>query len=352
MKPFGIVAALVLMCLFTPPAVAEEGDLRPEERRENFVTELGYTYHNGLWYKDSIPYTRSFEWYTAYRDGCYSCPYRTWRAIYTRYTPPTYTAPTVPALKYSKDWRTAGLNLLTQREDLNAFSNFVKENNLGGGFAIADKYPYGAAPGYGGAGAYGISGTTVYARGNYTQGSQQAYNSSDRNLTIMLATRLLQNGQVLNGQGMSDLMTVISQEVERDTILGKAQAIANLQGTPALQATTFQFTNGVEGISPQAGPTQINPVPTMPKADGGASQALSSVWQNRCASCHTGAQAKAGFTLDKYLTLNRQAKIEGVWSRLTSADPKKLMPRDASGVGHRLPDNELQAFFVDISGSK
>jgi hypothetical protein len=364
-----VLAALVLL-LIVSPAPADDLDY---QLVEGFVTPLGYTYHNGLWYMGTQAYTRHKVYFTAYRTACnsYGCAYQQayqdWRMEYTPYTAPTY--PT-PSLKYSSEWRTEGLRMLSARDDLNAFSNFVHENNLGGGYAISDKYPfatayggYGASSGYSNAnlGGYGVNGTTVYGRGNFNSLAAALYNVTDINILNQQSARLTQNAQQLAGQAHSDHSAIVSQINDGARQVAVIQALAaGSAAAPVLAATSFTFGQDAASATPAPiMPRAPDDAPAaQPGATSGIAAALAAAWNDPgpdgCVKCHGDKAPAKGLTLAVWKTLSRSQKISHWENRLYQAqfDPKTAMPRNEAGVGRRLPDPKLQPFFDDIKSMK
>jgi mono/diheme cytochrome c family protein len=334
-----LLASLTLL-LVALPTPAE--DPRPQEMVENFVTELGYTYHNGLWWKGNQSYTRAKVYYTAYR--AYGCcgqtqAYTDW---YTQYTPYTAPASVTTNIKYGNNWKTEALQTLAKRDDLVAFENTFSQLN---GSSLQGTGGIYAGANYGG---YSLTGTTLYQRGNFNALSAALYNTTDVNLLNQASARLITNAQQYTAQAHADHQAIVSQINDGAHQVAVIQALgAASQPQPAVQQTQFQFA--------PTPPAQVMPQATDPPAQAGppspaaAQQAMTAFWTKNCASCHTGATAQKGFTFDTYKGLSRQAKIDKVWARLVSDDPKQLMPRDDKGVGHRLSDAELQAPYNDIA---
>jgi hypothetical protein len=343
----GTVACLLLLLIVAP---SPANDPYPEEM-DGRTTDRGYRYHDGYWWKNGISFTRHGVYETAYRSyGCCGQTQAYQRLVRVDYEPyvvaaPPYVAP-LPTVKYTPNWQTEALKTMAKRDDLNAFSNTVQTLNA---TAIQGTYPSVTAHGtY--AGGYGVSGTTLYARGGYNALTSQLYSTFDLNGANIQYAQATNNLIRAAKDAHGDFGQITSQFNEGARQVAVIQALASgSQQPPVSASTSFQAapTAPVAPVAPQA-PQTPQTGPTMPRAPEDVGAALTAVWQNRCASCHTGAQAQKGFTFQTYQGLSRQAKIDKVWMRLVSEDSARLMPRTKDGVGQRLPDSELAIWHSDI----
>ncbi len=291
------------------------------------------------------------------------------------YIPSVYSAPvySAPAVRYAPlkvntvyppvGWRESLLQLAKQRdafegkrrlviEDQRAYIEAIQALGLTGNFNWggygAFNYGNGIAQSYQ-LGSYGQSGGSVY--GYQTIASQ--YGAMDINALYQAGARLTQNAQGLAGQGHSDFLDLLrltgNNQARVAEILAKGQvAVAALQAAPNaapsqhVETRIFKFRSGPNGLVPL--PEDTPAVPQQGQATANLN-AFATLAAQRCASCHSGKDARAGFQVGAYPNMSREDKMR-VWHRITHPDPAKRMPQGADGKpGVPLTPEEITIFL-------
>lgn len=191
------------------------------------------------------------------------------------------------------------------------------------------------------------------ALGNYGQ-SVYFRQASDANplATLAMAERLAtQTGQIA-GQGYTQAAGLMGQNLQIAEIQAvRDTAVAVLQASrppKAASSQTFTFQTSVDSNG------QVSVTPQQPQQGGGYQQfggqqqgpndyGLGAVLQNRCISCHAGAEAKGGLDLTKLGSMSPQEQADVLWKsyqRVTSPDLKLRMPLNAEA----LPPEESVVF--------
>jgi hypothetical protein len=363
-----VLLTLAVISLWVGPA-------RADGYYNGYVSE-GYTYHDGYWYYNNVPYTRSGTYYST--PGYYSCGYyypgtSYTKYSYTRYYPPAATYPQqAAAVDYkSGDWRSKLLDIAKARDEYEGqlrkaaleqlqYMEAVKALGLQGNFNYQN---YGINPmayggyGYGNlnVGNYGINGNTAYG---YTFSQlAQSYGSTDLNVLYQQAASLAKGAQDLGGQATTQFGQLAEQaggnaaRVAEILAQGKAAADALANARPAPSTTTVTQVQGVTqqqqqvqqsgqqqgGQAAQAG-THARGVASLTPGQQKAAQS--------CIRCHSGDAPKGKFDVAAYFQgrYDRQANL-AVLGHVTS-DPKQdasHMPRlDNGGAGTLPPDLILE----------
>jgi mono/diheme cytochrome c family protein len=188
-------------------------------------------------------------------------------------------------------------------------------------------------------GSFGANGTTIYG---YTYNSiKDIYNDQDPSILYQQAARLTERAQDLGDKAHSRFSDLLSKEGQNRArvaeILAQGQAAsAALQAARAAPQRQEQTQITVQGTTP-----------TPPSANAGANANFNNLLTARCASCHSGPNAKGGFQAQSYTSMSLEEKAKRVWSRLLSDDPKKRMPQGKDGQpAQPLSAEELFQFFT------
>lgn len=358
MKPLIVLLALFLGGMALAPSPAAASDYC------NGYCEDGYTYRDGYWWKGGCAYCREkVYWY----DRCGHCYY------YWRYSKVPFAERvverTVETVKSSDpDWRGKLLDIAAARDrtqgeiqkgqaEQNYFVQAVGALGLTGNFNIQN---YGAFPLGGTLGqsfqlsAAGVQGNTVYGYQGYNQ-TADLYGSTDMNALYQQASRLTQNAQTLAGQAATDFSGLATQaggnHAKVAEILAKGQAVQAMakaitaDPSAHVETRTFAFRVGPgEDGKVKVEPVEPGNVAVNVQATAKQFQALAAA---RCASCHTGQEAKGKFQIAQYVSLAPAAKAK-VWERLVAPDGMKRMPRAKDGgPGHMLAPAEIALFLAN-----
>jgi len=316
------------------------------------VNEDGFSFRDGSWWKDGLPYGRTQEsrgggYYRDYYGHVYySSPNYYYRYFRVPLVVKTVT-PKPPA--YGPDWQVKMLEYARSRDDYQAYLDALKALGLQGqryGFQEGYASSY-AAPAAQGSSQYGYS---------YHQ-IQTAY--GDLNLTALYQQqgRLVQGAQQLADRGLRDHTDLVAQAGDNQArvaeILAKAQAArAVLEGVnPQPRVRTETSIRGSE-VRPGAAKGREGPAPESDKEEAAikdATQFLEQVGVPRCGACHAGANPKGNFDILKYPQMSAEQKAK-VWARLLHSDPDKRMPRkgtpEDSKPGEPLTAAELKMFLT------
>ncbi len=309
-----------------------------------------YVYRSdGFYYLGDVAYIRSQVYnagsyyqtcngYYAQYPGYYSYSYTKAPVAYvTKYVDKPAVYPTPPA--YTPGWKEEVLKYAAARDDAQLYATTLQALGIQG-----QVYPFQSAALYSTGyryNAYVPSGQTAYGY-SFNQLKEQ-YGATDMNALYLQANRLAENGQAAGKVATSEFMGLVdatgTNAARVAEILAKGEATAKaLKASEATSVTrTVTQVTGV-GAAPNVRP--------MPKADARpASQAAKTVLQNRCAACHTGAQAQGGFDVGVYDSLTPEQK-NIVFLRVVTPDPKLRMPRLPDGsAGPELPNEEKKALL-------
>lgn len=323
----------------------------------------GYVWQGGYWVKDGYQYTRTLYqnpgyWY----NGCYfqgSYHYR-----YTLYSAPqvAYVAPKVPTYS-DPDWRAQLLNIAAARDkqegeirkaafEQQYFTEAVKALGLEGNFRWNG---YGTVPPYlsNGYGAMPFANGLYQMQGHYNFGvngsTQYGYSSianlygdTDLNQLFLQAAQLTQNAQKLSGEATSNFQGLVGQEGSNRAKVAEILAKGQVAREVISALTSSDFKSFSFKISP-VGMIEKDDS----KVDAGTKAVLRQQWGDlaaaKCASCHSGNKTEGKFDIGNYLSMSQQEKQDRVWSRLTTDDPTRRMPKD----GPKLTSEELRLFFLN-----
>lgn len=208
-------------------------------------------------------------------------------------------------------------------------------------------------------GNYGASGNTLYG----FKASADLYGSTDLNSLYQQASRLALHGQDLGGQATQGFQALASQaganaaavaeiQSKGQALLGAIQAAGQaIRPEPRGTGTVTTYSYGTAKSAPVGTPASGKPgvglpAPEAPGVD--LEKQYVALVEAKCAACHVGDKAKGKFDLNKMTPEQRLTAID----RITSEDPKLLMPRDAADEtkpGTPLTAGEQLIFF---KGSK
>ena len=349
-------AALGLAAVIISPARAAGGGA-DAETVTTVTNEDGFSFRDGVWWKDGLPYQRAQEssgggWYRDYYGHSYyvkpSYYYRYYRVALVTKT----VVPKPPA--YGADWQVKMLEYARQRDDYQAYLDALKAMGLQGqryGFQQGYSASH-AAPAAQGSSQYGYS---------YQQ-IQTAYGDLNLNTLYQQQGRLVQGAQQLAGQGLRDHTDLVAQAGDNQArvaeILAKAQAArAVLEGVNPQPSIRTETTIKGGGRSSEFRPGAAKGREGMPPAKDDPEEAaiqdatrfLEQVGIPKCGACHGPQNPKGNFEILKYPQLGGEAKAK-VWARLLHADPEKRMPRkgtvEDSKPGEPLSAADLKQFLT------
>jgi hypothetical protein len=307
----------------------------------------------GYYWSNGYPYTRTL--YTEpgyYAYGSYGYQYYPGRSYYQyqqvqNYQPPAAPVYQAPYPAYDKNWRTSVVEAAKAKQDHAQFMEAMQALNLGNA-------------GYG-QGFYGANATTQYG-GNYSLSSLvQDKGGADMDRLYQYQAQLTQGAQRLAGDAMAGTTSLVQQYGEQRNraaeILAKAELLkAAVAEPPSTTRTEYYGQSGGQiggSISNPPPPKPQVPDPLSPGVDpparqprnGNGDTAFVALATAKCAACHSGSNVKGGFDVTQYGAMNAERKA-GVWARLLTDDPDKLMPRTKDGKpGKRLTADELRLFF-------
>lgn len=301
---------------------------------------------------------------------------------YSAYTPPAYAAPAyvAPATPYvaptPEDPIIALIGLAAARDkavlaerakfvQYQGFASAVKVLGLDGNFRVE---------GYGPNMAYGTNFAQSYQTYSQAQPffapqastvygySSQAnfYGEFDINAAVQSYARTVQQSQTAGSQAVTELGSVLDQELGRRTkilealakereIRAKGDAFA--AAMKALEEKKLTITQS--GTTTVPNPPQVVPLPvapaTQPAANPGAIPAgdtlaqLGDLFEAKCSACHNQTTKKGGLDLSAWISFD-QPKKTSIVQRVVSNDQEKWMPRDAKtgGPGQHLTAEEVK----------
>lgn len=339
------------------------------EYTNGYVSGEGYTYNDGYWYYNDVPYVRSQYqnpgyWYCGrYYPGAYSYLYT--RIVFkvppaAKEKLPDYTEP---------NFETKLLEIAAARDkyegeirkkqfDHQRYLELVNALGLQGNFrwnGYGSTPPYNQIQQQGSSMPYAVDGYSKSAvNANTAYGYSyntiaQLYGDTNLNQLYQQASQLTANAQRLAGDGNTNFQALVGEEGKNRArvaeILARGQMahqiLTALQGPGTVETKGFSFkfssNGGVERVDDTVQPDV--------KAD------LLKKWQilatNKCASCHSGDKKKGGFDITTYSTMSMQDK-QKVWTLLTTPDDTKVMPRPKEGEKiQRLTTDEQRLFFLN-----
>jgi hypothetical protein len=339
-------------------------------------TIKGYTLSSdGFWYLPGNPtcYTidRVYDPYITYSyDSCgrrYGAAYYSYnfipvptKTVTVQAPPPPAYTPPVSIPPFQPGWKEQVAKSYDKVLEYQAYSNAILPLQQ---LAQVGQAGLMANPAYGGfnigsynLGSFGANGSTIlgYATSYKAASGQYDYNPAAMQQGQLEALALLNqsyartvgNAQVLAGDGQNGLKA-LAQQVQGDIARNlefqtKAEATRRLWAP--VERTEFH-THAY--VVDRTGRLSMNPSypgnPSPEKAEGtlGAAWAQSA---NRCVKCHSGASPSGGFSVETFPTLSPD-KQDIVLARLSTDDPKVLMPRDDKGQGVHLPPQELAIWY-------
>lgn len=367
MVVLGVLCLLVCCC----------APITAETFANGYVNDDGYSYWDGYWYYNNIPYTRQQESYTAYRSngyGSYSYPYTSYRWRYYEYK-----APKVAKVEYKlpgpndPQWRSKLLEIAKHRDEvegamrLNALENqlyleAVTALGMQGNFNWQN---YGMAVGYPNnsyaqtnsssyqAGSFGVNGATIY--GHEYSTISQLYGPTNLDSLYQQSSLLTKNAQDLAGQAHGEFNALLQTEggnrARVADILARGQAAAAAlraaEGQSSIvehKSRTFSSGHGPILNAPPTAPPQMPPASDPPTKD--SAQMLGRVIENRCASCHGNNNPEAKLNMLNYFQFDENTK-QRVRQRITTTDATKRMPLREDGTpAEPLPTAEVSLFFL------
>lgn len=287
-----------------------------------------YVYHNGYYWYGNTPYYRTYDYYHGgYSYGYYYSP----GYYYSYYPVPNYQPPANPNLTPSNpNWRTAALDVLKQQQEAKAFNETM--SILG-------------AQGSGGSYGGNYNQTTLTPQGSSALGYSlqnvlNAYGDNSVALGMQALNRATENQQSLAGAAVTSLNATVNNLGDKqaqllsifaknDEIRAKLEGAANIIKAAQGQGITITTTqSGGQSPAPQPAPVVTD------------DKTAALIMQNRCASCHSGQKAQAGFRVENWASYNADQKM-AVRAALVNPDATKRMPLDGKGNHTPLPDNEL-----------
>lgn len=317
----------------------------------------GYVWDGQYWTKDGYQYTRTLYQAPGYWYG--GCYYQgTYHYRYTLYSAPVAKLPSPK----DDDWRTQLLKIAAARDkqegeirkaafEQQYFTEAVKALGLEGNFRWSG---YGTLPPYMSngyqvmpfAGQYQMQGTYNFGVNATTQygynSIAQLYGETDLNQLFLQAAQLTQNAQKLSGEATANFQGLVGQEGSNRAKVAEILA----KGQIAREVISALSSNDFKSFS-----FKISPVGQIEKddskVDAGTKAALRQQWGDlaaaKCASCHSGSKTEGKFDLNSYLSMSQQEKQDRVWSRLTTDDPVRRMPKN----GPKLTSEELRLWFLN-----
>lgn len=197
-------------------------------------------------------------------------------------------------------------------------------------------------------GPHGQTSNTLYAY-KETDANYLGERLLDFNLAVQQSSSMVKNAGQVFGQGQTDFMGIVNQaiaaESERnDKLIALAKlklAYQSLRPEPRAHIQSREF-----AFKQEAAPVPIPQPQPRGVARLGIERFMAEIARPDCGGCHNAQVKKGGFDIEDYpfLSMERKSKI---WNeRLLTTDPTKLMPKDQSGRGHRLPDERLQQYLL------
>jgi mono/diheme cytochrome c family protein len=358
-------AAAIALALGAALAVAAVTARGADVETVTTVNEDGYSFKDGSWWKDGLPYGRTQEGGGGgyYRDHYGHVYYRAYPTYYRYYRLPLVVKTVAPKPPpYGPDWQVKMLEYARSRDDYQAYLKSLEALGLRG-----QTYAFqGSVGSYASSYAAPAQGLSQY--GYSYQQIQTAYGDLSLSALYQQQGRLVQGAQLLAEKGLRDHTDLVAQAGDNQArvaeILAKAQAARTvLEGVnpqPSIRTETTIKGLGQSTVPPGAGKGRGEPLPPpKPKPEDrddddaavkNATRFLQEVGIPRCGACHGPQGAKGGFEILKYPQMTGESKAK-VWARLLAADPEKRMPQKGTADDHKpgepLPPNELKAFLTN-----
>lgn len=266
-------------------------------------------------------------------------------AYYSSYTP-AYTAPVAyPApTVVSTDWRSEIVKYASSLKEIEAFNQAMGIINPG---YVANATYYGGQGQtlYGAQPAYSVKATTV-----------QETNGINLELADQRSARFNDSLRETLGQANGLRQDTIAQSIEGNArvaeIQAKAQsaALAMQQAAILLQSANAAPSTKTTTTYSGSGTGQTVAQPAAVQVDPSRAAFMKNFGRPDCARCHSaGPTLKGGFDIETLPSLNR-SQAAAVWSRITSDDPAKVMPKPEPGkpVVH-LPADHLMQWAAFLS---
>lgn len=238
-------------------------------------------------------------------------------------------------------WRAGLAALLKFEQDIAAYETGKRQlaagSGAGGSYASAYAGVGGAGYGqgvttFGEYSSYPVQGNTLLGVNAYSTHPLVDLNAT-LNLQGKLASQLAQGAHASAADTADLASTVYTLENDRQAKIAAFSAVqAIAQGAPAQPTVnTFRFQQTTQPAGPSGGsPGQVSASATVgPLASAGPT--LEAVIANRCASCHTGAEAAGGLNMADFGLAELEAMVERV--NLSPDDPK-FMPQVKTDGGH------------------
>jgi hypothetical protein len=320
---------------------------------------------DGYWWYNGNAYNRVTTYYSSsyYVNGVCYPPGPYYRYVFSH---------AQPALTYNDpQWRSKLLDIAAQRDKVEGdvrksafeqayFLDSVKTLGLEGNFkwqnyGYAPPYGYGSSGslGYGSAlqlSTAGANGSTVYG---YSYNQQASIYGEDLGAYMTMADRQVQAVAKILADANANFTDRIGQAGEEQNrvaqVIAKGKVLEQVlksldtkNSTVNTQVYSYKATVGKDGK------VQVENQPNAPGV-GDTRKQFEALAVAKCASCHTGADAKGKFDVTQYPAMTPGQKLH-VLERLTTQDATKVMPRDAGDAlkpGVRLTDAEIQLWMIN-----
>jgi mono/diheme cytochrome c family protein len=282
--------------------------------------EDGYTWRDGYWWRDGAAYNRVTVTggYWKYSNCC-----KYWQSTY--YFDYRIAFNPVVVKIAPENWRVTVAKAYAQQNEDAAYLEALT------GLGYQRSYSQGS---YMQQSGYGTSGPSLF--GSYK--SLEAYGFTDLGSDMQYAARITERGQELFGFAQEGRLGLARIIAERDakvaSILATGEVLEKVARAMSVPSTVIKtFTQGT--VPAQAAPRKRN-----------LSDNFMKLWNQECASCHTGAEAKGKdgrkFTLEAFSNLNAADRVY-VHSLLVTKDDKVRMPKN----DHVLTDEQIDVFIKE-----
>lgn len=287
---------------------------------------------------------RSRVYSTCYTPSySYSQPYYA-NSYYQAYTP-AYVAPVaapVPVIT-STNWRDDYVKYVASVKEIEAFERAM--GVIVPGFASSNASYYGGQGQtlYGAQPAYSVKATTV-----------QETNGINLELADQRSARFNDSLRETLGQANGLRQDTIAQQIEGNSevakINAKANAVALVQQQTAMLLNAANPAPSTRTTTTYSSAGQTVAQPAAVQLDPSRAAFMKNFARPDCARCHSaGPTLKGGFDIEALPSLNR-SQAAAVWSRLTTDDPAKVMPKpDAGKTVVHLPADHLMQWAAFLS---
>lgn len=300
----------------------------------------GYSFRDGLWYYPG--YTLGYVRTLHTRPGYVSCGVYHAGTSYYQYTQVPAQPVTPTQVVYNADWKAQLLKLDEKLADQAAYQKAYETLNQKYGFVAGHGLLYGNQ-------LFGVNATTQYGY-SYNQVVQRGYPDADPNILFQQAFQLAQGAQKFSSEATQGHLAAIGQEGDNRSRVAQINARARaaeaflrtLDGPPVVQSKTAIF-GPADPVQPQIQPNRFGEAA---QGEGFNRALLQTAVANDCASCHSGNVRKGGIDMSEFLTKKFTPEMKlRVWERLTTNDPKMLMPQGGPRVGPAALAEYAKAIF-------